>query len=201
MTKLKKSEITREALIAEGMQQLATQGYHGTGIKQILDAVKVPKGSFYNYFDSKEAFVGVIIEEYNRQSLATFDKFVAQSTLPAMDQLKTIYQFMLAKFADEAGQQGCLIGSIAAEIGNSFTLCQKAMQLGVEDWLNRISRLIEQAQKENSIRMDLPARDIAELLWSTWEGSLIRMKMEGTIQAPEKMINLLLNQILKPGGQ
>lgn len=198
MTKLKKAEITKEALLQEGMQQLAENGYHGTGIKKVLDVVKVPKGSFYNYFSSKEAYVSDIIEEYNRQSLAMFDRFVSQSTLPAMEQLKTIYQFMLAKFSAEHCQQGCLIGSIAAEIGNNFELCQKAMQLGVNDWLTRITALIEQSQTEGTVRKDMPARDIAEVLWSAWEGSLIKMKMDGNIQAPEKVINLMLNQILVP---
>ena len=53
MARPRRSEQTREVLIEEGIRQLAAHGYHGTGIKQILDAVCVPKGSFYNYFDSK----------------------------------------------------------------------------------------------------------------------------------------------------
>jgi len=31
-------------------------GYRDTGLKEILDIVSVPKGSFYHYFSSKEDF-------------------------------------------------------------------------------------------------------------------------------------------------
>jgi len=196
MIKIKKSVLTKKALLEEGMQQLAENGYHGTGIKKVLDVVKVPKGSFYNYFASKEAYVSDIIEDYNAQALSMFDDFVAQSNLSAIEQLKAIYQFMLDKLSENKCQQGCLIGSIAAEIGNTYELCQRTMQVGVGDWLSRITLLIATSQKQGSVRNDLPATDIAEVLWSAWEGSLIKMKMDGDIKAPKKIINLMLNQIL-----
>jgi TetR/AcrR family transcriptional repressor of nem operon len=196
--KPKKSELTRSALIEEGIQQLSEHGYHGTGIKQVLDAVKVPKGSFYNYFGSKEAYVAEIIVEYNHQALSMFDDFVSQSTLPALDQLKTIYEFMLKKFSNNSCQKGCLVGSIAAEIGNTFELCQKAMQAGVTDWLSRLTTLVSKGQTEGAIRKDIPSNDLAELIWSAWEGSLIKMKMDGDIQSPKRIIYLTLNTLLKP---
>jgi TetR/AcrR family transcriptional repressor of nem operon len=196
--KPKKSELTRSALIEEGIQQLSEHGYHGTGIKQVLDAVKVPKGSFYNYFGSKEAYVADIIVEYNHQALSMFDDFVSQSTLPALDQLKTIYDFMLNKFADNSCQKGCLVGSIAAEIGNTFELCQQAMQTSVRDWLSRLDSLVNKGQSEGTIRSDIPSKDLAEFIWSAWEGSLIKMKMDGDIQSPKKIIYLTLETLLKP---
>ena len=196
--KPKKSELTRSALIEEGIQQLSEHGYHGTGIKQVLDTVKVPKGSFYNYFGSKEAYVSDIIVEYNRQALAMFDEFVNQSELSALNQLKTIYDFMLKKLSDNSCQKGCLIGSIAAEIGNTFELCQKAMQSSVADWLRRLEQLVSQGQIQGEIRKDISSVDLAELIWSAWEGSLIKMKMDGDIHSPKKVIHLTLETLLKP---
>ena len=196
--KLKKSELTRSALIEEGIQQLSAHGYHGTGIKQVLDAVKVPKGSFYNYFGSKESYVADIIVEYNHQALVMFDEFVGQSELPALEQLKAIYAYMLNKFSDNSCQKGCLIGSIAAEIGNTFELCQKAMQASVDDWLLRLNTLVSKGQAEGTIRTDIASNDLAELIWSAWEGSLIKMKMDGDIHSPKKIIFLTLETLLKP---
>ena len=64
MARPRKSEQAKQQLLDVGVQMLTEQGYHGTGIKQILDAVGVPKGSFYNFFPSKEAFVASIIYQY-----------------------------------------------------------------------------------------------------------------------------------------
>ena len=55
---------TRTQLLQAGMTLFLTQGFHGTGIKAILDVVGVPKGSFYNYFESKNAFGVATIEYY-----------------------------------------------------------------------------------------------------------------------------------------
>jgi TetR/AcrR family transcriptional repressor of nem operon len=91
-----------------------------------------------------------------------------------------------------------LVGSIAAEIGNTFELCQQAMQASVQDWLLRLESLVSKGQTEGTIRSDIPSNDLAELIWSAWEGSLLKMKMDGDIQSPKKIIYLTLNTLLKP---
>ena len=50
-----KTDIPRR-LTAAGHELFTRCGYHATGIQQITDQAGVPKGSFYNHFDSKEAF-------------------------------------------------------------------------------------------------------------------------------------------------
>ncbi|MDP1602980.1 MAG: TetR/AcrR family transcriptional regulator, partial [Legionella sp.] len=64
MSKSNKKEFNRESLLNEGVALFMGQGYHGTGLQEILDAVNVPKGSFYNYFDSKEDFGANVIQHY-----------------------------------------------------------------------------------------------------------------------------------------
>ena len=51
-------------MLNQGLGLLMQQGYHGMGLKEILDAVQIPKGSFYNYFGSKENFAAETIEHY-----------------------------------------------------------------------------------------------------------------------------------------
>ena len=49
---MNQKQINKHNLLDEGVALLMRQGYHGTGLKEILDAVNIPKGSFYNYFVS-----------------------------------------------------------------------------------------------------------------------------------------------------
>lgn len=198
MVKANKSSPTKEALLQEGMQQLALNGYHGTGIKKVLDVVNVPKGSFYHYFDSKEAYVAHIIGEYNQQSLRLFDSVMEQPNTTAIEKLETIYQQLLKQYANANCQKGCLIGSLAAEIGYSLELCQQAMQLSVSNLESRMAKLMTQAQVEGSIRSDLRPQEVAELLWSTWEGVLIKMQMDGNIDTAKRVLNILFKQLLVP---
>lgn len=55
---------TRSHLLATGYQLIAHKGFTAVGIKQILDTAGIPKGSFYYYFASKEAFGEAIIKGY-----------------------------------------------------------------------------------------------------------------------------------------
>lgn len=199
MARPRRSEQTREALIEEGIRQLAAHGYHGTGIKQILDAVRVPKGSFYNYFDSKETFVAEIVRAYSEQGLGQLDAYLnSGKTLSALDKLKAIYHYILEQHADVGQtQRGCLIGSLAAEIGSSSVVCQHALIEACRGWQHRLTELFREAQQAHQVRDDLSPDEMATLFWSAWEGSLLRMKMEGSVQAPQRMLSLLLDKVFK----
>jgi TetR/AcrR family transcriptional repressor of nem operon len=198
MTRPRRSEQTRDALIAEGIEQLSEHGYHGTGIKQILDKVKVPKGSFYNYFASKEAFVAEIIAEYSQQGLSQLDSYMLSSTEAPLAKIRAIYSFILHHFAAMGAQRGCLLGGLAAEIGSSSEVCQTAMLSAYQQWRSRLVQLFQAAQAAGEVRNDLSADDMASLFWAAWEGSLLRMKMEGRTDPAEQMLNLLLDKVLKP---
>ncbi|NQZ05670.1 MAG: TetR/AcrR family transcriptional regulator [Algicola sp.] len=198
MARPKRSEQTREALITTGIEQLSLHGYHGTGIKQILDAVNVPKGSFYHYFASKEAFVAEIIRVYSDQLLTQLDAYLAESDESPLAQLKTVYSLMLDKFSSQNCQQGCLIGSIAAEIGNQSELCQTAMLESVVKSKHIVGALMQQAQDAGQIRNDFNAEQITAVFWATWEGSLLQMKLEGNTDSAKEILFLMLDGLLKP---
>ena len=66
--------INRENLLNQGVLLLTRQGYHGTGLKAILDAVQIPKGSFYNYFPSKEQYTAAVVGHYIAQFIAQLDR-------------------------------------------------------------------------------------------------------------------------------
>lgn len=199
MTRPRRSEHTREALIQAGIAHLSQHGYHGTGIKQILDEVKVPKGSFYNYFDSKESFVAELIRVYAAGVLNEMEAFLStsQGKMSPLAQLRAIYTHIFDRYEALECRQSCLIGSIAAEIGASSDVCQKAMNESVKRWNQHIEALIAAAQREGELRTDITASRIAALVWSVWEGSLIRMKLEGHSYTARDTFGLLLDELLR----
>ncbi|MEM7513995.1 MAG: TetR/AcrR family transcriptional regulator, partial [Bacteroidota bacterium] len=58
-----------EDIINTGMELIRTKGYHNVGINEILKASNIPKGSFYNFFDSKEDFAKKALNSYGSSSL------------------------------------------------------------------------------------------------------------------------------------
>ena len=72
---------TRETLITVGLSVLTEKGYSSTGIDEILRKAGVPKGSFYHYFDNKEAFGRILIEAYGRYFARKLDRWFEDRAL------------------------------------------------------------------------------------------------------------------------
>ena len=64
-----------------GLQLMLDQGYHQTGIQDVLQAAGVPKGSFYYYFPSKEAFGLEVIAQFAAAYLARLEQYLGDTTV------------------------------------------------------------------------------------------------------------------------
>src|SRR5664279_1578513 len=87
MSRTTQKQINRENLLNQGVALLMQQGYHGTGLQEILDAVQIPKGSFYNYFGSKENFGAAVIEHYITPYIQQITSYLEQSDADALSAL------------------------------------------------------------------------------------------------------------------
>lgn len=79
---------TREGLIRAGVAVLTEKGFSATGIDEILARLDVPKGSFYNYFGSKEAFGAELIDSYARYFADWLDREFSDDTRTPLSRLR-----------------------------------------------------------------------------------------------------------------
>lgn len=199
MSRLKRSEQTREALIEAGIAQLSEHGYHGTGIKQILDEVSVPKGSFYNFFDSKEAFVAEVIGHYSGNLLSQLNDFIEGEgkSLSPVEQLRSIYRYSLKQYESHEFKKSCLVGSIATEISAESEMCRIELERAMKKWLKFFSVIFTEAQTQQLVRDDISPADMAAVYWAAWEGALIKMKMSADTKPVKKIMELMIETLLK----
>lgn len=192
----KASPETRERLLEAGVAAFSDCGYHGTGLKQVLDRVGVPKGSFYNYFDSKEQFAAEVIRHYAARSLACLDVINTQPEADAVAALRCYFSAEIDRC--EGKGIGCLLGNLAAELGASQELCRRAMAEAMRASEGRITEAIERGQRAGSIRDDLPASHLASFLFNAWEGALLRMQVEDSVEPLRLCAELVLDSFFRP---
>src|ERR1700738_3694846 len=77
----------KEQLIQAGLKSLLKRGFNGVGVQEITDQAGVPKGSFYNHFESKEALGAEIVERYGMNS--TRRAVLLDKTVPPLQRLST----------------------------------------------------------------------------------------------------------------
>ena len=200
MARPRRSEHTRESLLDQGVQLLSIHGYHGTGLRQILDTVKVPKGSFYNYFGSKEAFAAEIIDHYMKSLFHLFDAYVASTRDDPLTIIRTVYKTLVIQFETQGCHRGCLLGNLSAEIGGTSEKCREVMLRGLAQWKRRFVTLLERAQAEGALRDDMTAEQMADLFWDAWQGGLLRMKVVGSTEHLHETVRLFFDGLFKPGG-
>jgi TetR/AcrR family transcriptional repressor of nem operon len=174
-----KKQTNKDNLLSQGVQLLMQQGYHGTGLKEILDAVQIPKGSFYNYFSSKESFAAEAIQHYIAPFIQQLDNHLKEdSGLDALAALKTYFNELVVELEKAQFKGGCLLGNLMGEIGDTSDLCQQSLQLAVHQYRDLLATGLKKAQAEGTVRIDKSADDMADLLANTWQGALLRMKIE-----------------------
>jgi TetR/AcrR family transcriptional repressor of nem operon len=178
MTREANKLINREKLLSQGVALLTEQGYHGTGLKEILDAVKIPKGSFYNYFGSKENFGAEVIQHYIEPFIVLLAGHLQQSEDDALRALQNYFNELIGELEKADFKGGCLLGNLMGEIGDTSEICQKSLQTAVVRYRDLLQQGLEIAQQQGTVRIDKSAQAMADLLANTWQGALLRMKID-----------------------
>ncbi|ABW31761.1 TetR/AcrR family transcriptional regulator [Acaryochloris marina] len=193
MARPKRNEHIREQLLDQGLKLFLTQGYHGTGIKEILDQINVPKGSFYNYFESKEQFGAEVIRHFTKGVIANMSACLHDPEDDAITALQHFFEQEMHRHEDL--KAGCMLGNLGAELGGSSQLCQQAMIEGFQGMKQQFSFTLQRGQSQGKIRDDIDIEELADFLVNAYEGALLRMQVEQSVQ-PIQQLSLLLNSYL-----
>lgn len=168
---------TKAELIRSGLEQLTESGFASSGIDQILKKVKVPKGSFYHYFASKEAFGQAVIESYANYFAHKLDVFLLDESYTPLTRLSNFVENAKIGMAKHQFKRGCLVGNLGQEIEllpESFR--QQLIDI-FNNWQLRLTRCFEAAQQHNEISTMADCELLAEIFWVSWEGAVSRAKL------------------------
>lgn len=173
------------------------QGYHGTGLNEILSAVQIPKGSFYNYFGSKENFTVGIIEHYILPYIEQIQTYLKQSEGNALGALERYLQESIIELEKTNFKGGCLLGNLIGEVSDTSDVCRIALQTALNSYRDVWELGLNLAQNEGTIRTDKSARELADLWVNAWEGALLRMKVEQSVAPLKQCYHELLGIFFK----
>ncbi|MDB5776004.1 MAG: hypothetical protein JWP38_2137 [Herbaspirillum sp.] len=194
----RRTEDFRQKLLEAGVTLFAEKGYHGTGVKDIVERAGVPKGSFYNYFDSKEAFGAAILRHYADDQAAEWKQYSREADSPdPLLALRSIYERITADYEACEDRCGCLLGNFAGEIAQSSELCRDAARHTVEEWRVGFADYLRRGQDYGAVRRDIPADAMADLFWNAWEGSLLRMKLEDSVEPLKTCVHSMFDLFFK----
>lgn len=197
MPNIKPKQIKKDKLLEQGVSLLLEKGYHATGLKEILDTVKVPKGSFYSYFNSKEQFAAEAVSHYIEPFIQRLSAHLQNPALDGLSALKTYYAELITEVQQTGFKGGCLLGNLMGEIGDTSPLCQKALLDAVERYSDLQKTALERGQQQGKVRLDKSAKSMADLMLNSWQGALLRMKVEQSVEPLQAVCRDLLDDYFK----
>lgn len=109
---------TRDDLIRAGSKMVHRAGFASTGVKNIVDAAGVPKGSFYNHFESKEAFGKAVVDHYFAQGLDDLRGRSQTSKEEPLVRLRRFFGDNTRRFQTNGYLGGCMLGNMSLEIAD-----------------------------------------------------------------------------------
>ena len=81
----KNSRNTRGRIVSAAWQLFYEQGYEHTTVEEIIEASETSKGSFYHYFDGKDALLSTLSDLFDEKYEALLETM--DPDMPAMEQL------------------------------------------------------------------------------------------------------------------
>jgi TetR/AcrR family transcriptional repressor of nem operon len=193
MTKAIKTKFNRERLLSEGVELFSEHGYHGIGLNGILNSVKIPKGSFYHYFKSKEDFGAKVVDFYTEMTKQQLTHAFAGTGLSGFVALQQFFDKSIEAHLDEGKKHGCLAANLGAEISDTSEVCRIAVEHSMNITRDMFEVVIQRGQKDGSIRQDINSVVLADILLNSFEGALLRMKIEKSGEPLNQFRDVVLN--------
>ena len=184
----------REEIVQAGLKCLVKNGFNAVGVQDITDAAGVPKGSFYNHFESKEALGVEIVERYGANQ--TRREILTDPTVPPLQRLRRHFDRISALFAESHFKRNCILGGFSAELANQSETIRESLRKLYGQWTKDIEATIAEAQTKGEIANNTKASDLAAFLLDSYEGALLRARVERSRKPFDRFMKFAFGQLL-----
>lgn len=175
-------DTTRQHLLDTATRLMSHKGYTAVGLSQLLATAGVPKGSFYYYFKSKEAFGKALLDNYFCHYGDTMRQLF-EADASGADRLLRYFQRWQDNQCSEKFAQKCLVVKLAAEVCDLSEAMRQTLDFGTQSIIGQLASCVEAGVADGSIRTDTQPAELASQLYQLWLGASLLGKVG---QAPNR---------------
>ncbi|HNJ08098.1 MAG TPA: TetR/AcrR family transcriptional regulator [Plasticicumulans sp.] len=168
---------TRDELVHIGVRMLTEKGYGQTGLDEILRTAGVPRGSFYHYFPSKEAYGLAVVEHYAQYFAKRLARAFDDDSLTPLDRLRRFVTEACAGMIRHEFRRGCLVGNLGQELGAHNDAFRERLEAVLGHWQARVADCLRAAIRAGELPPETDAEALAGFFWIAWEGAILRAKL------------------------
>ncbi|MGX9854988.1 TetR/AcrR family transcriptional regulator [Limimaricola variabilis] len=162
---------TRQHILATGRALVARRGYTGVGLSELLTQAGVPKGSFYHFFRSKEAFGCALLDSFVEGYADDLARTLGAPNLPARDRLLAYFQGWRTRQSGEDYEARCLVVKLSAEVAELSPGMREVLDRGVSAIVARLAAVIREGAEDGSLPAHSDPQALATTLYQIWLGA------------------------------
>jgi TetR/AcrR family transcriptional regulator, transcriptional repressor for nem operon len=187
----------REDILNAGLKVMFRSGYIGASVRDICAAARAPQGSFTNHFRSKEAFTQEVLDRYFADLKTVVSKTLNDKSVTPRHRLKRYLDIITGRLEGAKWSRGCLIGDLSLEASLQSKHLRKRLEEIFREWRAPFADCIAEAQAAGEIDSKFEPIELAEFLLASWEGAILRMKVEGGPAALDRFQNIIFETVFK----
>jgi TetR/AcrR family transcriptional repressor of nem operon len=187
----------REDILKAGLKVMFKFGYVGATVRDICDAANAPTGSFTNHFGSKEVFAKEVLDRYFQTLQGRVGKALNDTSLSPRQRLERYFEVMSGVLAKDKWGRGCLIGDFSIETTNQSQLLRERLESIFKEWRQPFTACIQDAQEIGEIDSTFTPEDLADFILASWEGAILRMKVERSSDALDRFREIAFKTVFR----
>jgi TetR/AcrR family transcriptional repressor of nem operon len=168
----------REKLLQAGFEVIYSRGYLGTGVRDIAAAADAPLGSFTNHFRSKEDFAIEVLDLFFDGTRQLVNQAMQDTSLTPRQRLRRYLDIITERLESRGFTCGCMIGDFSLEAAPHSEKFRARLSAIFAEWRQPFAACIAEGQATGEINTAFTPEDLAEFLLASWEGAILRMKVE-----------------------
>jgi len=191
------SHDVRERLLEAGVQIFSRSGFNGCSVQDITECAGVPKGSFYNHFDSKEALGAAALQRYWSDGACERLAVLTDASLSPLQRLRAYFEDSCAEIVAMGYTCGCLIGNMTAELSDHSPVISAELAAIYEGWSRRVGDCIRDAQACGEVSSGADPDMLATFALNAWEGAILRARIEKSDRPLRQFVEMIFTTLLR----
>jgi len=189
------AKTTREKIIDDCLALIWRNGVNGTSMSDIADKAAILKGSFYNYFKSKEEFVSAVLDSYAAKWETNVVAIFREKKTNARAKFKAYFERMKEMASSMQYTQGSLVGNFAQELsGASEKFAQQAEKI-FRRMQSYLADALREAQQSGALPQNEDPELLAEIILNSTEGAILRAKTARSTRPIEILEQFFLQKL------
>jgi len=181
---------TRRNILDTAQRIMSGKGFSAVGLNEILSSASVPKGSFYHYFESKDALGEAMLTDYFDSYLTDMDRTLSMPGESAAQRLMNYWRQWAQTQQSFDCQGKCLAVKLGAEVADLSESMRQALKTGTAEIIGRIAVAIEAGAADGSLEVEGRADEVAQNLYQLWLGASVMVKIVRDVQPFEAALQM-----------